>query len=445
MQISGIYRLLALLFLALVSTGVQAEVWTAELVVKTALANSPDAKMARARVAGAQALVSQAQAVWYPQLNVSARYSETNSPMMAFGAILNQRSFGWGMDFNHPGRIDDLMLSGTVVYNLYSGGRDEAQNKAARAGARAALEDLRAARHQLAVESVRSLVNLRKAREAVLSVEAGVRAYEVAVASAKAQQESGKLLRSDLLSLEVLLAQTRETAVAARHAAQLSESALFFVMGVDKPLGPIELPAEDATLSSIAEAPAGDFSRRPELLALEERVRAAEAAVRAVKAGRLPSVNAFGSAQHNRGDKTGGDAGSWAAGLSVDLAVFDGGLTSGRVRAAKADLEQAREALRKIRLGLRLEMERAGHALAEARERLEVSRRSVEQAEESASLSRARFASGTLTTADLIGAESRLLEARMRRTAALADERFALVELRRAAGLSPVEAAETNN
>jgi outer membrane protein len=53
-------------------------------------------------------------------------------------------------------------------------------------------------------------------------------------------------------------------------------------------------------------------------------------------------------------------------------------------------------------------------------------------------LSRARFEQEALLTADLIGVEGRLLEARLRRTIAAADERLALVELRRALGLDPL-------
>ena len=64
-------------------------------------------------------------------------YTETNSPMMAFGSILNQRAFNFGLDFNHPGQIDNLNATGTVAYNLYSGGRATAGRSAAKAGTRA--------------------------------------------------------------------------------------------------------------------------------------------------------------------------------------------------------------------------------------------------------------------------------------------------------------------
>ena len=114
-----------------------AELWTLDQALATALQNSPDARIARQRVAGAEAMIDQARSAWYPQLSVQGRYLETNSPMMAFGSILNQRAFNFGLDFNHPGRIDDLNATGTVAYNLYSGGRASAGRAAAPGGSRA--------------------------------------------------------------------------------------------------------------------------------------------------------------------------------------------------------------------------------------------------------------------------------------------------------------------
>ncbi len=126
----------------------RAEPWTLDRAIATALKDSPDSQIARQRVAGAEAMIEQARSAWYPQLSLQGRYSETNSPMMAFGAILNQRAFSYGLDFNHPGRIDNFNATGTVAYNLYSGGRASAGLDAARRGAAAAIQDQRAARLQ---------------------------------------------------------------------------------------------------------------------------------------------------------------------------------------------------------------------------------------------------------------------------------------------------------
>ncbi len=425
-------------FVAVASWSGAAEPWTLDRAVTYALAHSPDAQVARARVEGAQALVQQAQSAWYPQLAVSGRYTYTNNPMMAFGSILNQRAFNFGLDFNHPGQIDNLDAAGTVAYNLYSGGKASAGRQAARAGAQAAAYDLNAARHELAAEVVKAVLNLQKAREAVGAVEGGVKAYEAAVSVAQARFDAGQLLKADLLSLKVQMAQTRETLSSARHGAALAERAFDFVLGLDATDSPVELAQNDPSLARLTAPDTRDYSQRPELLGLDARQRAAEAMVEAARSGHRPSVNAFASYQYDHGWQLNRGADSWLAGVSVDVNLFDGGQTSGKIRQAAAELLQVKELRRKAELGIGLEVEQARLAHDDAVERLAVTASVVEQAEESASLTQARFQKEALLTADLIGAESRLIEARLRRTVAASDERMAVVDLRRALGFDPL-------
>jgi outer membrane protein TolC len=425
----------ALLALA---NGAAAEPWTLDRAVATALEHSPDARIARARVAGAEALVTQARSAWLPQVSVTGRYTDTNSPMMAFGSILNQRAFSFGLDFNHPGRIDDLNAAGTVAYNLYSGGRATAGRAAARAGVAAADFDFQAARHQLAAEVVKAALNIRKAREAVTAVAGGVKAYEAAVAAARARFDAGQLLKADLLSLEVQLSQTREALTSAKHGAAVADRAFLYVLGLEPADSPIEFVSDDPALARLTVPETRDFGSRPELLGLDARIRAAEAMVDGARGARRPTVNAFATYQYDRGWKLGRDADSWLAGLSMDVNVFDGGQTTGKVRQATAELAQVKEMRRKAALGIGLEVEQARLAYESAVERLSVASQSVDQAEESAALSRARFEKEALLIADLIGVETRLLEAKLRRTAAAADERLAVVDLRRALGLDPL-------
>lgn len=413
--------------------------WNVVRAVETALENSPEARIALHRLAAARALVEQARSQLWPHVSLSGGYTQTNSPMLAFGSILNQRAFDFGLDFNHPGTIDNLNATAAVSLQVYSGGRVEAGVRAARAGVAAAEHEARAVRHELIAGTVAAYLNVLKAREAVAAVEAGVRAYEAAVAQGRARREAGQLLQADLLSLEVQLAQTRENLITARHSEALAERAFLYILGMEADSGPIELTADDPALASLAVPESMDFSRRPELLRLRENERAAAELLRVARAGRHPGVNLVGSVQHDRGWDTDADGTSWMAGVAVQLDVFDGGATTGRIREAEARLAEAVAMRRKVELGLGLEVERARLRLAEAQERLAVSATAVMQAEESAALSRARFAEGALLTADLIGVEGRLIEARMRRAVAEADERIALVELRRAVGLEPFE------
>ncbi len=414
----------------------RAEPWTLDRALQAALKDNPDARLAQQRAEVAEAIVQQARSAWYPQVSLQGRYTQTNSPMMAFGSILNQRAFNYSLDFNHPGRIDNLNATGTVAYNIFAGGRPTAGLAAARSGVRAAEQDVRAAHNQLGAAVVRAYLDIRKAREAVGALDAGVKAYGAAVAVARTRYDAGQMLKADLLSLEVQFAQTREQFATARHGAALAERAFNFVLGVEAPAAPVELATEDPALASLAAPAKADFSGRPELLGLQERVSAAEAMLRAARGGRQPTVNAFASYQYDQGWKLNRHGDSWLAGVTLDLNVFDGGQILAKIRQSTSELAQVKEMLRKATLGIGLEVEQARLALETARERLGVTDQAVAQADESAALSRARFEKGLLLTADLIGVESRLIEARMRHAFAAADERIAVADYRRALGLS---------
>jgi outer membrane protein TolC len=427
----------SVLFLAL-AVAAAGEPWTLDRALDTALANSPDARIARLRTEAARAFAQQAEAAWYPRLTLQGGYTETNSPMMAFGSILNQRAFNFGLDFNHPGRIDDLNATGALAYNLYSGGRATAGRKAARAGVEAATQDLAAARNQLAAEVVKAYLGLVKARKAVTALEAGEQALAAAVANARLRFDAGQVLKADLLNLEVELARTREMLLQGRHGATLAGQSFLYVLGIGDDPADFSLAAADPALDRLRAPDTSDFTRRPEVLGLEERVRAAESMVSAARGARHPNVNAFAGYQYDRGWQLDHQGDSWMAGLSVSVNVFDGGETTARIRQAEVELAQAREMLRKTLLGFSLEARRARLDFSSAGERLAVSDQAVTQAEESARLSRARFEKGALLTADLISVESRLVETRMRRTFAAADERIALVEWRLAVGLPPL-------
>ncbi|HRE08328.1 MAG TPA: TolC family protein [Opitutaceae bacterium] len=432
-------RLSFLLLLPSVSVSVSGgPVWTVETAVATALRQNPDATLARERIAAAEAMVQQADAAWLPQVTLSGGYTRTNSALGGLMNSLNQRAFSFDQNFNRPGAVDNLNLTGTVAYSLYSGGQATARREAARAGIRASEMDLRTVQLQLSAEVVKTLLQLRKARESAAALEVSVKTHEALLTNARLRFEAGQLLKSDLLSLEVQTAQVRALLSSARRGAALAAQAFVFILGSDPSSDGIELAEHDPALAALANPETSDVTQRPELLGLRERLRAAEAMVAAARGGGRPNVNAFVSAQYDQGWVSDRHANSVQGGVIVDFKVFDGGQVSGRIRQAAAELEQVKGQLRKATLQAGLEVEQARLAHADARERLAVTSAAVAQAEESATLSRLRFEKGSLLASELIGSEGRLVEVRLSRTLAEADERSSLIDLRRALGLSPI-------
>ena len=125
--------------------------------------------------------------------------------------------------------------------------------------------------------------------------------------------------------------------------------------------------------------------------------------------------------------------------------LWDGNLTRARVAEAAAQLDAAREQMRKVLLAIDLEAEQAGIRLGEARERLAVTEKVVARAQESAELTRSLFEQGLAISTQLIDAEAALVAARVRRAEAEADRHIAVAALRKALGLPQLPNTEGTN
>jgi len=414
--------------------GRAAEPWTLEQALDYALVHNPDARIARQRIAAAQAGLEQANSTFWPRLRVESSYTRTDNPMLAFGEILNQRSYSSSLNLNHVPDVDNFNARGIVTVPLYAGGRNVAERQAAKANTAAAKQDSQAVRNALGFEVSRAFHTVLKTRQYIRAVEAAVKSFETNLVVARRRLDGGTLLRSDVLDIEVRLAQAREDLVRASNASTLAERALRKLLGIEAG----EFTVAD-TAPVVSAPSSGEFAQRPELVAARERATGAEAQVRASKGRYQPRVSAFGSLGYDYGWVTGGDGGNYTVGVLAQWDLWDGFSTRSKVREATANLESAREEERRLRLAVDLEVEQARFDLKAAAERLAVSRKTVEQAAESASLTRNRFEQGVALSTQLIDAESALVAARVRRAETESDERIAIAALRKALALPQLD------
>ena len=108
---------------------------------------------------------------------------------------------------------------------------------------------------------------------------------------------------------------------------------------VDDPLAPLIRAVRPAT-----DAPSELLQRRPDVLAAERTLRAANANIGAARAARFPSITlttAAGTASTELSDLFGGGSGLWSFIPSVSVPIFDGGSGAATVRVAEAERDVA--------------------------------------------------------------------------------------------------------
>ncbi len=440
MNIRPLFSVLILVFFVGVSSGKAEEpmtnqaipkVWTAREAVTFALKNNPDSKIALRRIASARAMVTGAQSRFFPEIGLSSEYSQTDNPMYSFGNILNQGQFNNNIDFNNPGRSDNLDFKIQASYRFFNGGRDKAALDAAKAGEQSSVASLRAIRHQLGFEVVRVYLLISEQMENVTARKSSLAAIQASVKVAKARYDEGTLLKADLLSLEAQEAASYEDLIEARHNLELSKRTFLNLLGL--PFREIEIDTKD----DINQNPPTVYnaSQRPELQVLDKAIRAATAQVRIAQGGHYPTLDGFASYQMDRGNVLDGSGDSWMTGVKANFTLFDGSRTQAGVENAKAKLAELKEQKIKTEMAFNLELQKALLEYKQTKERLLVTAKMVSVAEESARLNRIRFQEGVILSSELIDAEKRLTDAMVRQSTAKMMHQTAIANLRRTTGL----------
>lgn len=409
--------------------------------VELALKNNPAVKAADAYAEAVRRAVAEAKAGYYPRVDFSEGFTRSNNPVFVFSSLLTQRRFG-PQNFeigtlNFPLPLDNFQTLFAARAPLYDAGQTAHRVRDARLEAQAARHGLERTSQEVIFSVIRAYLNDSLAAESVRVAETSVASTEADLSRAQTRQAQGQALSSDVLSTIVQLAQAKEELISARNGAAIAQAGLDVAMGVpeDAPnqtQGPLSEAAFDR--GTLAERQQQALTARPDyqqsLIGKEEAANGASMA----RADFLPTVNAFGSWEVDNETFASRGGNNWTAGATLNFNLFDGGARRARLAESHARERQA-EALRdQLASAIRLQVREAFLNLTAAGERVEVSRQSASQAQESLRILQNRYEAGLETITDVLGAETAHARAQRDFLNALYDERIALATLELATG-----------
>lgn len=414
--------------------------WDFKRVVEFAISNAPEPNIAAARVQIAQAQLGQANATLWPRLTLQSGYTVTDNPAAVFGSILNQRSYAASLDFNDVPTTDNFQARGVASYVLYSGGQNQARQNAAKSGIASAVADQETAKRDFAAQTANAYIEIAKSADFVKAIEASLRALQASEKAARGRVSSGAALKTELLDVQVQLAEIREDLIRAKNAHSLTIETLKGLLALEG--SPFEISTAPLKLNDNIKLPAA--SERSEVSSVLARQSAATALVDEARAEYLPRLSAQAGYEYNRGWKFDGDGTSYNAGVVAEWEIWDGKLTARRVEESRANLLILKEQERRTREQIRFEKTQQELKLSEAKARVDVAGEAEKLASESAELTRLRFSQGLVSSTQLIDSERALTAASVRKAAAEAERNSAVVLLKRAYGLSPLDGMEAN-
>jgi outer membrane protein TolC len=393
---------------------------------------------ARARESVAQAAFAAREAAARPSISASAGYTRTNhviefsvpSPTTGLPRVIYP-----DVPDNYRTRID-------LQWPIYTGGRTDALERAARAEAAAAGADIETARADLRLEVARAFWAVVTARATVTVVEEALERAGVNVSDARERLNAGLVAPNEVASAEAQQARQQMLLVEARNQRDVATAELARLAGLD-PSQTVE-PAAELTRAETAELSLDALTRaglagRPERKALELRISAADLQRAAAAAGKRPSIAIRGGADYARPNPTIFPRAdrwddSWDAGVSVSWSLWDGGRVAADVAQAAGAATAVRERLREFDSVLAVEVRQRSLEISSGMAAVAAADEAIRAAAEARRVVGERYRAGVIAQSEVLDAELVLLQSQLDRTRALANVRLAEARLDRAVG-----------
>jgi len=335
------------------------------------------------------------------------------------------------------GPVNTLDVRGRVQQSLLDFGA-LGRVRSAQAAARSSSADADATAEQAAAIATTAYVRAMRADADLHARQADTLLATELLGIAQAQLQAGTGVGLDVTRARSQLASTRASLIASRTArdhahldllrslALPMESDIILADSLTAAVGADSFP-DEATL--VAQA----LRNRPDILAEEQRVRAAQQGLSAIKAERLPTLGLV--ADDGVIGKNGAKMlNTYTWGLQVTLPIFDGFRREGRVQEQASVVKEAQIRQHDLEQQAQADVRGALLDLAGAREQLDAARERLRFAEQEVSQARDRFNAGVAGNADVVNASLALTASRTLVNDAETAYQLARVSLARATG-----------
>lgn len=375
-----------------------------QALITAALANNRDLRIAALRIEEARAQYNIQSADLLPNLNAGASGSRARTPadLTSAGRAVVSSSYQVGLSL--------------AAFELDFFGRVRSLNDAALSQYLATEEAARAAQITLVAEVAKAYLAERAFAEQYDLARRTFESRETAYKLAKQRFDVGASSALDLRQNETLVQSARASlATLARQRAQAS-NALTLLVGTQPTGLPPEqdLSAQNIVTDIPAGLPSDLLTRRPDIRAAEQRLKAANANIGAARAAFFPRISltaGIGTASNALDGLFDAGSRTWSFAPQLVLPIFDAGRNSANLSLAEvrnnvaiADYEKT------IQTAFR-EVSDALAARATLDEQIDAQRRVQEAQAERLKLADLRYKNGVASSLDVLDAERELFSA----------------------------------
>ncbi len=375
--------------------------------------NNLQIKIAEKNAALAKADYNQSNSLFLPSISASHTAISTTNPLMAFGSKLNQEILT-ASDFNpallnNPDVTQNFATKIEVLQPLINPdgfyGRQAAKSKF-----EAYQLQTERTKEYLVLEVNKAFMQLQLAYRAVAVLEKANTTGQANLKLVENYAKQGMLQKTDLLSVQVRVNEIKNQLQYAKSNVQNASDYLAFLLNEDnankvfKPIEDIESNIEIVAFESKL------ISNRKDILAMDKTVEAYSKMSKMNKMAYLPRLNAFGSYELFDTNVFQTGAKGYTVGAQLSWNIFDGYKTIGKNQKAKAELEKAQTESTQYKAQSQLELNKTNRQLADAENKVNLSKLALEQAQEAYRIRENRFKEGLEKTTDLLNSETLQLQ-----------------------------------
>jgi outer membrane protein len=381
-----------------------------------ALHHQPTVIEASAGISAARGRTQQARSGLLPLLAVTAGYSHVET--LATETTGAPSGVGGGTVTTGGGGVTvaGYQAAGTLRQLLFDFNHTRDLVRESAALERLAAANLTRVQSDLVLQVKQAFYTYVQDQALVTVNETNLRDQQAHLALAQARLKSGLGLPSDVVRAETAVADAMLNLNVAQNNASVARVNLALFLGIDPrtPLqaaGTGEPPNPSNDVAALVQTA---LTQRPDIRQFQENLRATQYAVGAAKTTNTPALSATISAS-TRGANFPPGNDFLTIGANIVWDPFDGGLTAGRVREARANRETAQAQLTGTQLAVTSDVSQAYINLRTAEQRVTTADAEVANAQESVRLADGRYRAGVGTFIDVTDAQAALLTAQTNR------------------------------
>jgi len=386
------------------------------------------------------------------QNNHDIKYAQSSREKSYWAVEEAKKNKGVSLDYSHVSeryKTAPTVLTPAYTYTtefdnslslslpIYSGNKLESKIDQAKLSLKVAEMEIDLAKQQLKLDVVTDYFTVLEYRNEVQVDQDTVNNYVDHLNLVKTKYDLGLVAKTDVLSSQVNLATAQNNLIKAQNNYNNAMAALNNAIGLSHDT---ELKLKDSFQyekysQTLEECIEYAKKHRLELAQYDANIASAQYDVKIAKSGYLPTVDLAATEDWNDTHLPGAKNNNWTLKMTASFNVFDSGLTHSKVKQAQHNVDMVEDKAKTGRDSILLNVRQYYLSMYEAEKRIETSKVSVDQAEESLMIQKVRYDVGVGTNLDLLDAVLSLDSAKKDHIQALYDHNTNKAKLEQAMGI----------